>query len=103
MIGRYRRTGSRDGNHGEIVAGLEAAGRSVLDLHELGLSNRRRKGAPDILVGWGRSHMVLMEIKNPAGKNIVEEDQLAWHRWWRGVPVVVVRTLAQALAATGVP
>jgi hypothetical protein len=99
---RFRRTGSRDGNHQEIVRALEAAGRTVLDLHELGLTSSHRKGAPDILVGWGRAHQLLMEIKNPDGFNRVDEAQLAWHAWWRGTPVVIVRTAAEALAATGV-
>ena len=73
---RYR-TGSRDGNHGLIVQGLEAAGRTVLDLHSLGLTCRHRKGAPDLLVGWGRAHQVLLEIKNPDTKEKLDEDQLA--------------------------
>jgi len=99
----YFANGSRDANHREIVLGLEAAGRSVLEIWDLPRSNRRRKGAPDILVGWG-GQMLLMEIKNPVtqyGKKVTPE-QTIWHAWWKGRKVLVVRTLAEALAATGV-
>lgn len=87
----------RDGNHADIVNALKAAGRSVLDLSGNG------KGCPDILVAWGRAHMVLLEIKNPSGKNRVQANQLAWHQAWRGPAVVVVRSVEEALAACGVP
>lgn len=99
----YFANGSRDANHREIVLGLEAAGRSVLEIWDLPRSNRRRKGAPDILVGWG-GQMLLMEIKNPHsqyGKKVTPE-QTTWHAWWKGQKVIVVRTVAEALAATGV-
>lgn len=96
----YFANGSRDANHREIVLGLEAAGRSVLEIWDLPPGNRHRKGAPDILVGWG-GHMLLMEIKREKGGKLTPE-QTIWHAWWRGQKVVVVRTLAEALAATGV-
>lgn len=98
MIRRY---GSKDKNHREIVRGLEAAGRSVLEIWDLSPMNQRRKGAPDILVGWG-GHALLMEIKNPHTHWPVTEDQRVWHAWWKGPRVIVVLTLEEALAATGI-
>lgn len=97
----FRQCGSKDGNHREIVLGLEAAGRSVLEIWNLPPGNRRRKGAPDILVGWG-GHCLLMEIKRPEKASKVSEEQRIWHAWWKGPKPVVVRTLAEALAYTGV-
>lgn len=92
---RYRRA-KRDGNHPEIVRALRAAGRSVLELHTVG------GGCPDLLVGFGRVHMVLLEVKNPEGRDKVEESQRTFLASWRGRPPVVVRTVAEALEATGV-
>lgn len=89
----------RDANHGDIVRALEAAGRSVLDLSAVG------KGAPDLLVGWS-GHMVLMEVKNPEGRDhgscALLPDQERWHATWKGTRVVVVRNVEEALEATGV-
>jgi hypothetical protein len=56
------------------------------------------KGCPDILVAWG-GKMLLMEIKGPKGK--LEASQTAFLSTWPG-PAVVVRSVAEALAATGV-
>lgn len=84
-----------DGNHAAITRALRDAGRSVLDLASVG------GGAPDILVGWS-GKMLLMEIKNPQGRNRVQENQVDWHRSWHGTPVVVVRSPEEALRATGV-
>lgn len=60
-FGGYRRV-KRDGNHTPIVQALRSAGRSVVELHQVG------KGVPDLLVGWGRSNMLLLEVKDPAGR-----------------------------------
>ena len=83
----------RDANEAEIVQVLRDAGRSV-ELLPGG------NGRPDLLVGWARSRIVLMEVKTPKGN--LEPDQVTWHRNWRGMPVVVVRSPAEALSATGV-
>jgi hypothetical protein len=91
LVSRYDK---RDANEPEIVRGLRAAGRSV-ELLPGG------NGRPDLLVGWGRSHVLLMEVKTEDGD--LESNQVDWHRRWRGLPVVVVRTVAEALRATGVP
>lgn len=94
---------SRDANHLPIVHGLRKAGYSVLDLAAVG------QGAPDALVG-GNGVSVLMEFKNPdnahgrGGKmglkmNARLERQAAWHAAWRGAPVVVIRSIEEAIAA----
>lgn len=90
------RRGKRDANHAAIVKALRAAGRSVLELHGVGA------GCPDLLCGWGRGQMALLEVKNPDGRNRVEESQRAFAASWRGPAPVVVRSVAEALAATGV-
>lgn len=82
----------RDANHTAIVQALKAAGCSVLDLSALGA------GAPDLLVAR-QGRVILMEVKNPDGRDRVEPHQLAWHAAWRGPPVAVVRSVAEALAA----
>lgn len=84
---------SRDANHVEIVAALKAAGRRVVDLGDVG------GGVPDVLVGWG-GHTVFLEIKT--AKGALRPAQEEFRAWWAGCPVVVVRTVGEALAATGV-
>lgn len=99
-----RRTGSRDANAPEIIRALLAAGASVLEL-SIG------SGCPDLLVGvtaGGPSmvvfpRMVLLEIKNPAGKNRLSERQREWATTWRGPAPIVVRSAAEALRAVGLP
>jgi hypothetical protein len=46
--------------------------------------------------GW----MWLMEIKNPQGKDEVNEAQMKWHAAWKA-PVYVVRTADEALRTIG--
>jgi hypothetical protein len=87
-----RRTGRVDANQGEIVEALRRAGRHVLLLSSVG------KGCPDLLVSWsGRA--ILMEVKTPGGR--LTPDQEAFVARYPG-PFVVVRSAAEALAATGV-
>lgn len=83
------------------MAGLRAAGRQVIELHGVG------GGVPDLLVVWPGG-MVLMEVKNPnrepgrAGR--MEESQKRFFERYRGPrgSLIEVRTLAEALAATGI-
>lgn len=84
-----------DGNHREIVDALKARGCTVLDLSRVG------GGAPDLLVAWS-GKMILMEVKNPDGRDRIDIKQATWHQRWKGPPVVVVRSVAEALEATGV-
>ena len=89
----FRRRPKRDANHGEIAAALTKAGRTVVDLSGVG------GGCPDALVGWS-GKMLLMEFKTEDGHD--EDSQIEFRRWWHGTPVVIVRSVAEALAATGV-
>ncbi len=82
----------RDGNEAEIVKSLRAIGCSVQLLHG------NTQGCPDLLVGFaGRT--VLMEVKADKGRLLASQQR--WHNGWRGSPVVVVRTVNDALSALG--
>lgn len=90
----YRRA-KRDGNHPAIVRRLREAGRSVVELHTVG------GGCPDLLVGWS-GKMALLEVKDPKGRNRIEDSQVDFAQAWKGPAPVVVRSEAEALEATGV-
>ncbi len=85
-----RRRKKTDANEKEIVDALEAAGCVVVPI-----------GKPvDLLVGrLGVTH--LLEVKNPDGKNRLEPAQRDFIAEWNGRPVVVVRTIDEALRAVG--
>ena len=92
-----RRASKVDANQGEIVAALRAVGCTVQTLAFAG------KGIPDLLVGIGGENM-LFEVKDgslPPSARKLTPDQVIWHREWKG-QVVVVTTIAEALAAVGV-
>ena len=93
-----RRAGRIDENQGEIVRALRAVGASVA------ITSGAGDGLPDLLVGWqGETHM--LEVKNP---DVPRRDKqlTAAERYfvehWRGRPVVVVESGADALRAIGV-
>jgi hypothetical protein len=88
----------RDANHAEIVNAFRAAGATAVDLGSVG------GGLPDVLLGIaGRTG--LAEIKNPQrrtrGDNASKtlKRQKEFREAWRGTPVFVVWTVAEALAA----
>ena len=97
-----------DGNQAEIVKALEAHGVTVQSLKDVG------QGVPDLLCGHA-GLTVLIEVKNDylyqttkRGKPYVERvrgkltpDQQKWHAEWKGQPVVIARTVAEALRAFG--
>lgn len=97
-----------DENEPEIVAALEARGVSVCRLKDVG------RGCPDLLCGFA-GLTVLIEVKRDydyattkRGKPYVERvrgkltpDQVKWHAEWKGQPVVIARTVEEALAAFG--
>lgn len=83
----------KDANHDEIVSGLRQAGRSVFSLAAMG------DGCPDLLCG-NNGETFLLEVKTSTGK--LTPDELMWIDSWRG-QVTVVRTLEEALRATGLP
>lgn len=98
-----RRRAKVDANHRAIVAGLRAAGCSVLELHAVG------GGCPDLLVGragWDRLIEVKREGWTPPSPRSSEGPTYAKQREfadaWRGAPVVQATTLEDALAAMGV-
>lgn len=103
-----------DGNAKEMDAALLAHGLSVQKLDQVG------RGCPDRIVGGthagtGERMNVLMEYKmdrdyptTKRGKPYIERvrgklnpDQVAWHAAWKGQPVVIARSPAEALAAFG--
>jgi Holliday junction resolvase len=82
-----------DGPHAEIVKALRRCGCSVLDLSRVG------EGAPDLLVGRA-GHSMLLEVKSARGQ--VRASQRAFTAAWRGCPVLVVRSVDEALKLIGV-
>lgn len=95
-----RRAARTDDNHSEIVDALRDAGCWVLDLSAVG------NGCPDLLVhgpvhAW---HFVMLEIKDGSkspSRRKLTPDQIAFHAGCRG-PVVVVKSVAEALEAVGI-
>lgn len=76
-----------DGNQGEIVAALIAAGASVA------ITTGVKRGYPDLTIGYnGKS--ILIEVKQPGAK--LTEDELDFMRSWRG-EYHVVRSVDEAL------
>lgn len=87
-----RKVHNVDANHGDIVRALRTVGASVESMAALG------GGVSDLLVGF-RGVNDILEVKTKDGE--LEESQERWIRCWRGRPVVVVRTSAEALRAIG--
>lgn len=80
-----RRAARTDANHAEIVKAFRSLGCSVLDLSRLG------GGCPDILVGMGMRHNVLVEIKDgskPPSARKLTDDEEAFFKAWRGAVVI---------------
>jgi len=84
---RYR---SRvDKNQKEIVEVLRKAGFSVFSAHQVG------KGFPDLVLGkYGVTW--LAEVKEPDGK--LGQSQKDFIKNWKGSPIVILRTIDEALA-----
>lgn len=82
-----------DANQAEIIDALMLVGCSVTWIEGI-----REAGVPDLLVGRaGRTY--LLEVKGKKGRQT--ESQIGWYIRWRGDPVVVVRTIEEALTAVG--
>lgn len=64
-------------------------GCSVQDLSSQG------EGCPDLLVGVS-GYNILLEVKNPDGRNKLEISQIQWHDEWRG-QVQVVKSAEHAI------
>jgi Holliday junction resolvase len=97
-----RRAAKVDANQAAIVEALREAGCNVQPLHMVG------RGCPDIMVGRA-GRLWLMEIKDgdkPPSARKLTEDEREWHELWaeqkRAGAVVVVESVAEALAVVGV-
>jgi Holliday junction resolvase len=80
----------RDANHGEIVDVLKAYGFSVYDAAHAG------RGFPDLVVGFD-GLTFLAEIKS-SEKAPLTDGQEDFRRQWRGSPVVILRSKANAIS-----
>jgi Holliday junction resolvase len=80
----------RDANHAEIVEVLKRFGCSVYDAAHAGAS------FPDLVVGLG-GHTYLIEIKS-SEKAPLTPGQVVFAASWRGSPVVVLRSTANAVS-----
>jgi Holliday junction resolvase len=78
----------RDGIHSQIVAAFRKMGLSVYDAAHAG------KGFPDLVVGFSGS-TYLVELKT--GKALLSAGQVAFAEHWRGSPVVVLRSVTEAV------
>lgn len=88
-----RKAAKRDANEKEIVEVFEAAGCSIERVSQ--------RGVPDLMIGHKGVNR-LVEVKNPRTRarkktDGLTDDQVEWHRTWRG-KVYVVTTMEQAAA-----
>ena len=88
-----RRRPKVDSNHGEVVRALRAVDVRVVSLAGVG------GGVPDLLTSYG-GQTILIEVKNPDGRNKLTEDQEAFFRSWAG-RAVVVTSAKEALQVWG--
>lgn len=88
-----RRAARVDVNHREIIDGLRAVGRAVIDLKSVG------DGIPDAIVSTPCS-MKLIEIKAPGKRTKLTPAQKLFHELWKGVPIEVVCSLEEAIEVT---
>lgn len=96
-----RRAAHIDENQPAIVEALLNVGCTVQSLAGVGV------GCPDLVVGYAGVN-ILLEVKNLETKNGrtakaarhggLDEDQVSWHRAWKG-QVAVVRTPEEAVEA----
>lgn len=95
-----RRRARVDATHAEIVRSLRTAGFNVMDLSRVG------GGCPDLMVG-GRGRVWLVEAKSKGRENAENAagtlaSQRAFRDSWRGCPVIVATSGAEALRLMGV-
>ena len=94
-----RRAGRTDAPQKAIVAALREVGASVA------ITSGAGNGLPDLIVGW-RGETYLLEIKDgdkPASRKRLTDAEAHFVEHWRGRPVAIVESVAEALAAIGVP
>ena len=86
-VGQARK---RDRNEGLIVAALRQVGCRVHPVSS--------KGFPDLVVYSPRFGLLLMEVKSSHGRQTDAQRQQAAEGW----PMVIVRSVPEALAAVGI-
>lgn len=90
-----RRAAKTDDNQAAIVKALRAAGATVQSLGQVG------DGCPDLLIGR-RGKTLMLEVKDgakPPSARALTDAQVLWHRYWRGGPVEIVKSIDDALLA----
>jgi hypothetical protein len=98
-VRRSGHNGRTDANHSEILNGLKDRGVMVHDTHSLG------DGFPDMMAKGIRSRygqIILLEVKDPSkspSKRALTVDEKTFHGNWIGVPLFIVTTIAEAMAA----
>lgn len=90
-----RRRGKVDTTHGEIRDTLRAKGCTVFSIASVG------DDVPDLVAGY-RGYDYLIEAKTPKNKKgeprDLEEGQKKFHESWRGEPIIVAVSGAEAFS-----
>lgn len=87
-----------DANQKDIVAALRNRGANVY------ISSSFGKGFPDLIVGY-QGVLCLLEIKDgdkPPSAQKLTKDQEKFHADWTGLPLYVVKSIAEAFRAVGI-
>lgn len=84
----------QDRNAVEIVSALRAVGATARFVE----FQHGQAGCPDILVGW-KGQTYLMELKVRKGR--LSDAQKKFHAEWQGPPILVIRSVSEALIAIG--
>lgn len=95
-MSRYAR--AVDENHGAIVRALRSVGATVQSIASVG------QGTPDLLVGF-RRQTYLLEVKDGSkspSRRALTDLEGTWHAEWKGLPVLIVENVEDALRAIGV-
>lgn len=90
-----RRAAKIDANQTEIVEAIRREGASVTILAAVG------DGVPDLLVGF-LGVTLLVEVKDGSkspSQQALTPDQKTWHSAWKGGPLLVIRSVSEALQA----
>lgn len=87
---RYARR--KDDNHSVVVNALRLAGASWLTIES------NEAGAPDGAIGvCGRTHLVEIKQDSKLKAHALRPEQLEWADNWRGSPVHLLRSPAEAV------
>lgn len=95
---RLGRTGHKDANQDEIVRALREIGASVA------ITSGAGYGLPDLIVGF-RGETFLLEVKDgtkPMSKKKLSANEAYFVEHWKGRPVAIVESVADALRAIGI-